>query len=52
MLKNDYLVVKIGVDTAENKPSKVAYPTVHDPLDPAQQLEGSLFFTGRGEHLG
>ena len=23
MLKNDYLVAKIGVDTAENEPSKV-----------------------------
>ena len=26
MLQNEYLVVKIGVDTAENEPSKVGLP--------------------------
>ena len=28
MLKNDYLVVKIGIDSAENEPSKVVWSSV------------------------
>ena len=40
MLKNDYLVAKIGVDTAENEPSKVAIEPEHSGFTVGSRLPG------------
>ena len=40
MLKNDYLLAKIGFDTAENEPSKV-WTCLPAPLPPLNQLRMS-----------
>ena len=47
MLKNDYLVVKIGVDTAENEPSKVEPLSKHSEASAALRGEETRGAGGR-----
>ena len=54
LLQNEYLIAKIGVDTAENEPSKVSggsefHPAVShtDPTPPPRQLAAPVT-TGAG----
>ena len=50
MLKNDYLVVKIGVDTAENEPFKS--PEASEPnISPSAQRKPSVACGGPHDRL-
>ena len=64
MLQNEYLGAKIGVDTAENEPSKVwpiapsrggSVRTLHDSAQPgeaAASFSGTQQARGKGEKKG